>query len=103
MKGVTAMRKLFAAVLALSLTALTACGGSSAPSTTAAAAAPAETKAEAAAAAPAAASDIDWPKGTINVTVPYNAGGDTDTYCRALFDRIAKKTGATFVVTNLTG
>ena len=98
------MRKLFAAVLALSLTALTACGGSSAPSTTAApAAAPAETKAEAAAAAPAAASDIDWPKGTVNVTVPYNAGGDTDTYCRALFDRIAKKTGATFVVTNLTG
>ena len=97
------MRKLFAAVLALSLTALTACGGSSSSSTTAAPAAPAETKAEAAAAAPAAASDIDWPKGTINVTVPYNAGGDTDTYCRALFDRIAKKTGATFVVTNLTG
>ena len=64
------MRKLFAAVLALSLTALTACGGSSTTTTAAPAAAPAETKAEAAAAAPAAASDIDWPKGTITVTVP---------------------------------
>ena len=97
------MRKLFAAALALSLAALTACGGSSSSSTTAAAAAPAaETKA-AEAAAPAAAAETDWPKGTVNVTVPYNAGGDTDTYCRALFDQIAKKTGGTFVVTNLTG
>ena len=82
------MKKMFAAALALTMAALTACGGSSAPATTAAAAAAAET---------------DWPTGTVNVTVPYNAGGDTDTYCRALFDRIAKKTGQNFVVTNLTG
>ena len=99
------MRKLFAAVLALSLTALTACGGSSSSTTAAPAApaAPAETKAEAAAAAPAAAGETDWPTGTVNVTVPYNAGGDTDTYCRALFDRVGKKLGQTFVITNLTG
>ena len=96
------MRKLFAAALALSLAALTACGGSSSSSTTAAAAAPADTKA-AEAAAPASSGETDWPTGTVNVTVPYNAGGDTDTYCRALFDRIAKKTGQNFVVTNLTG
>ncbi len=99
------MKKLFAAVLALSLTALTACGGSSSSGTTAAAA-PADTKAASAdttAAAAASSGETDWPTGTVNVTVPYNAGGDTDTYCRALFDRVGKKLGQTFVVTNLTG
>ena len=98
------MRKLLAAVLVSAMTlSLAACGGSSSSSTTAAAApAAAETKA-AEAAAPAAAASVDYPKGTINVTIPYNAGGDTDTYGRALFDAIGKKTGATFVITNLTG
>ena len=96
------MKKLLSAVLATVMAAsLAACGGSAAPATTAA---PAATQAAGGAETQAAAaSETDWPKGTINVTVPYNAGGDTDTYCRALFDRIAKKTGATFVVTNLTG
>lgn len=51
----------------------------------------------------AGSGDVDWPKGTITVTLPYSAGGDTDTYCRQLFDRIQKKTGGTFVITNLTG
>ena len=45
----------------------------------------------------------DWPTGTVNVTLPYSAGGDTDTYCRALFQRVGEKLGQTFVVTNLTG
>ena len=96
------MKKMFAAVLALSMAALTACGGSSssAPATTAAAAQSASADTTAAA---AAAGETDWPTGTVNVTVPYNAGGDTDTYCRALFDRVGKKLGQTFVITNLTG
>jgi len=96
------MKKMFAAVLALSMAALTACGGSSssAPATTAAAAQAASADTTAAA---AAAGETDWPTGTVSVTVPYNAGGDTDTYCRALFDRVGKKLGQTFVVTNLTG
>ena len=99
------MKKMFAAALALTMAALTACGGSSAPATTAAPAATTAAPAAAAdtTAAAAAAAETDWPTGTVNVTVPYNAGGDTDTYCRALFDRIAKKTGQNFVVTNLTG
>lgn len=51
----------------------------------------------------AAASGTDWPNNTVNVTLPYSAGGDTDTYCRALFQRVGDKLGQTFVVTNLTG
>ena len=99
------MKKMFAAALALTMAALTACGGSSAPATTAAPAATTAAPAAAAdtTAAAAAAAETDWPTGTVNVTVPYNAGGDTDTYCRALFDRIAQHTGQNFVVTNLTG
>ena len=97
------MKKMFAAALALTMAALTACGGSSAPATTAAPAATTAAPAAADTTAAAAAAETDWPTGTVNVTVPYNAGGDTDTYYRALFDRIAKKTGQNFVVTNLTG
>lgn len=44
-----------------------------------------------------------WPTSTVTVTLPYSAGGDTDTYCRALFQRVGDKLGQTFVVTNLTG
>lgn len=47
--------------------------------------------------------EVNWPTGTVNVTLPYSAGGDTDTYCRALFQRVSDKLGQTFVVTNLTG
>lgn len=44
-----------------------------------------------------------WPTSTVSVVLPYNAGGDTDTYCRALFKSVGEKLGQTFVVTNLTG
>ncbi len=53
--------------------------------------------------AAAASGETDWPNNTVNVTLPYSAGGDTDTYCRALFQRVGDKLGQTFVVTNLTG
>lgn len=45
----------------------------------------------------------DWPTKTVNVILPYGAGGDTDTYCRQLFQRVSKITGQTFVVINEQG
>ena len=45
----------------------------------------------------------EWPSGTVNVVLPYGAGGDTDTYCRQLFQRVSKITGQTFVVINQQG
>lgn len=45
----------------------------------------------------------DWATGPVSVVVPYSPGGDTDTYCRALFDRVGKILGITFVITNQTG
>lgn len=47
--------------------------------------------------------DVNWPNGTVTVILPYGAGGDTDTYCRQLFERIRQLTGGTFVVTNTEG
>lgn len=93
-------KRVLSLVLAAScIASLAACGGSSAPATTAAAA---ETKA-AEAAAPAASGETDWPTGTVTVILPYKAGGDTDTYCRALFQGVTEKLGQTFVVTNEEG
>ena len=45
----------------------------------------------------------EWPAKTVNVVLPYGAGGDTDTYCRQLFQRVGKITGQTFVVINQQG
>ena len=45
----------------------------------------------------------DWPAKAVNVILPYGAGGDTDTYCRQLFQRVSVLTGQTFVVINETG
>ena len=50
-----------------------------------------------------AAAKTNWPKKPVTVILPYSAGGDTDTYCRALFKRVGDKLGQTFVVTNMTG
>jgi tripartite-type tricarboxylate transporter receptor subunit TctC len=102
MKAVLAVA--LASVMALSLAA---CGGGSSSSSSSSSTTEATTTeaapAESASTEAAATADVDWPKGTVSVVVPYNAGGDTDTYCRALFDKVAKLTGGTFVVTNLTG
>ena len=88
------MKRLLAMIIAAAmLLSLAACGGSSSGSS----AASSDSKDSSGGGA------VDWPKSTVSVVVPYNAGGDTDSYCRALFDKIAKKTGGTFVVTNLTG
>lgn len=45
----------------------------------------------------------DWPKGTVTVVVPYSAGGDTDTYCRAMCELLKDELGANFVAINTTG
>ena len=69
---------------------LTACGGSSTAGSTAGS-------------ATAAAGDVNWPTTSVSVILPYKAGGDTDTYCRALFQDVGKALGQTFVVTNEEG
>ncbi|MCR4628272.1 MAG: tripartite tricarboxylate transporter substrate binding protein [Clostridium sp.] len=102
------MKKTLAALLTAAMTAatLTGCANAnsagSAPATTAAAA---ETKAAEASKAADAGADAttDWPKKAVTVTLPYSAGGDTDTYCRALFQAVGEKLGQNFVITNLTG
>ena len=96
------MKKMLSLALALAMSCtmlLTGCGSKEEP-----APAPAPAPApEASQPADPAPTDIAWPEGTVNVTLPYTAGGDTDTYCRALFQRVGDKLGQTFVVTNLTG
>ena len=96
------MKKMLSLALALAMSCtmlLTGCGSKEEP-----APAPAPAPApEASQPADPAPTDIAWPEGTVNVTLPYSAGGDTDTYCRALFQRVGDKLGQTFVVTNLTG
>lgn len=51
-----------------------------------------------------AASDSEaWPSKTIQVTVPYNAGGDTDLYCRTITDFLQDALGETIIVVNTSG
>lgn len=94
------MKKMLSLALALAMSCtmlLTGCGSKEEPVP---APGPAPEDSQTADPAP---TDIAWPEGTVNVTLPYAAGGDTDTYCRALFQRVGDKLGQTFVVTNLTG
>lgn len=49
------------------------------------------------------AADIDWPTSDIEVVVPYNPGGDTDTYARAMLDGLSDILGVTVSITNMTG
>lgn len=95
------MSVLLAGAMALSLTA---CSGSSTTTATKAA----ETTVAAAGQTEAAKADTatfntDWPKSTVTVTLPYNAGGDTDTYCRLMCQKLSDKFGQNFVVVNMTG
>lgn len=96
------MKKMLATALAVAMTCallLTGCGGNNTtPSNSGSDAAK-----SGAASSGAPAAETDWPKSTVSVVLPYSAGGDTDTYCRALFNEVGKKLNQTFVVTNLTG
>ncbi len=102
------MKKMMKSMLLLGLSAiaLAGCGSSSSSSsgTSTTAAAAADTAAATAeTAAASASSDTDWPTGTVSVILPYKAGGDTDTYCRALFKGVGDILNQTFVVTNEEG
>lgn len=89
MKG---LKKFISVLLALVLIfSLTACGGSAQPS------------AEPTGEAGSEAQGTDWPKKTIQIAVPYNAGGDTDIYCRLAAERLSEKLGETVVVVNIAG
>ena len=99
------MKKRILAVLTAVMTVIgiSACGSQTGgANTTAAPAAPASAPAETEA-AKTEKEKADWPTGTVELVVPYNAGGDTDLYCRAIAEAMSKKTGATFVVSNITG
>ena len=51
----------------------------------------------------AAQGEIKWPEKTIQVTVPYNAGGDTDIYARLAAKYLEKELGKTIVIINTVG
>ena len=45
-----------------------------------------------------------WPDGeTINVIVPYDAGGDTDFNARIIFEKVQEKLGGNFIIQNISG
>ena len=46
---------------------------------------------------------VKWPTKNVTVILPYNAGGDTDTYCRLMAKKLGEKYKQNFVVVNMTG
>lgn len=89
------MKKLLCLALAAAMTlSLAACGaGGTAPTSSA----------SGSAASGSAASGVDWPTGTVSVYCPYAAGGDTDTYCRAMCKQLGDYFGVNFIVVNEEG
>lgn len=86
-------KRIFAALLTFCLViSLAACGGDKpAPEKQEDTPAPSETT-------------VDWPAGkTINVIVPYGAGGDTDFNARIIFEKVQEKLGGNFIIQNITG
>jgi tripartite-type tricarboxylate transporter receptor subunit TctC len=45
----------------------------------------------------------EWPTKTIQVYIPFGAGGDTDLHARTISDLVAKELGVPIVCTNMTG
>lgn len=84
MKNKTMLGKMGAVLLATAL--LAGCGKSAAP-----------------AGGAKAGKDVKWPTKAVTVTLPYNAGGDTDTYCRLMSKKLSEKFNQNFVVVNMTG
>ena len=92
------MKRAISIVLSLLmvLALLSGCGGTEKP------AAPESTAPESTA-PESSVPETKWPEKTVNIIVPYSAGGDTDMNARALAEKLAEKTGGTFVVTNIGG
>lgn len=79
------VEKLFAAVLALAMIlALAGCSGPEGGNAE-------ESKA------------INWPTKTIEIIVPFGAGGDSDTFCREAAKVLSDELGVNTVVSNMTG
>ena len=92
--------KILSLVIALTflLALFAGCGNnSSVPSTAPESTAPQSTVPE------SATPSVTWPEKTVNIIVPYGAGGDTDMNARTIADKLAQKTGGTFIVTNISG
>ena len=49
------------------------------------------------------AETIDWPTRTLEIVVPYNAGGDTDFHARTLAKYLEPILGQTIIITNMEG
>lgn len=47
--------------------------------------------------------DVNWPNKTVEIILPYNAGGDTDIYCRTAAKYLEEELGQTFVIVNKPG
>lgn len=45
----------------------------------------------------------NWPQKTVTITLPYNAGGDTDIYARLVAKNLADKFGKPFIIVNMPG
>ncbi|BAL01716.1 hypothetical protein OBV_45170 [Oscillibacter valericigenes Sjm18-20] len=93
------MKKLLCLALAAAMTlTLAACGAGGAASSS-----PSTSSASGSAASGSGASGVDWPTGTVSVYCPYAAGGDTDTYCRAMCKQLGDYFGVNFIVINEEG
>ena len=102
-------KKLMALLLVVSMLALTACGGSSAPAATNAAPAP-TAAAPAATQAPAAPAETDeltpinnYPASSLQITCPPSAGGGTDVLVRQLAIYMEKYLNVPVTVVNKSG
>ena len=79
---------------------LVGCSGTS--SSTPASTAP-STSTPAPASVPASAPTIDYPTKSIEITIGFGAGGDTDLFARAMAENISKELGVSVIVNNVTG
>lgn len=97
-EGEHTMKNIVAILLTLCIVlSLTTCGGAKTETTPASSGNDAHIEG-------ATTSEVNWPgNATINVVVPYGAGGDTDFNARLIFEKVQAKLGGNFIVQNITG
>lgn len=96
------MKKLLCVTLALTMVlAIAGCGGSGTSSGAVSSAAPAP--AAASTADQPAVDELDYPKNTITIIVPYSAGGAMDTTARVFAKYAEGVCGQTIIITNVAG
>jgi tripartite-type tricarboxylate transporter receptor subunit TctC len=98
------MKRLITFIMAIAMAAsLAACGTTSNGSDASSAGEAASAKSTASSESQAAEEVTKYPVNTLNIIVPYSAGGDTDIYARLVAERLKEKFGITVVVNNMTG